>query len=505
MKKWQFFLLIFSSFALLVFSSFSVLHFVSATEQRKISEISCEFSRQIITYGESVRISGRLTDPSTGEGLQGTISINYSEDNGTTWKQLKEVSDELEEGVENGSNILTDKTGHYGPYAWKPCHLPHSLLLKASYGGNGEFEAAESPIQSLTVDLLDPPVEILNHRSYTRAGEIAQWIVGEVYNVGTTNLELVKLFLVYHDSSGAIIGTDRCSIQLRMISPGQRAPFITFAGASRLNPIDASSIASYEIAIRSYSLTKKEIYKDLKSESEEVFFDEEGNYHVSGVIKNNGDVLIESVAAIVSFYDYHDGLIDAWFDLPYPSELSLNQTTAFNIELDESRLDAVGEIDHYSLQFDYYIEKTSSTISCSVSSTPEREIVTVSGYITPIPGNVIVDLNFTKPDDINSIVTIETTSGGFYNYSFNPSELGIWSVKASWFGKLDVEGATSVSTNFTIEEEYTLTVNTMGNGLVVKDPDKASYHYGDVVELTASADPGWEFTGWSGNLKGASN
>ncbi len=43
----------------------------------------------------------------------------------------------------------------------------------------------------------------------------------------------------------------------------------------------------------------------------------------------------------------------------------------------------------------------------------------------------------------------------------------------------------NVTANFALDE-YTLTVNTTGNGSVDKNPDQATYHYGDVVVLTAT-------------------
>ena len=69
---------------------------------------------------------------------------------------------------------------------------------------------------------------------------------------------------------------------------------------------------------------------------------------------------------------------------------------------------------------------------------------------------------------------------------------------------------TGVDSDHTIEaqfdvDEYTLTVNIVGNGAVSLDPDQATYHYGDVVELTADADTGWAFSGWSGDLTGETN
>lgn len=53
--------------------------------------------------------------------------------------------------------------------------------------------------------------------------------------------------------------------------------------------------------------------------------------------------------------------------------------------------------------------------------------------------------------------------------------------------------------------EYTLTVDTVGKGSVALHPAGGVYEEGDVVELTAEADPGWEFSRWSGDLSGDAN
>ena len=56
-----------------------------------------------------------------------------------------------------------------------------------------------------------------------------------------------------------------------------------------------------------------------------------------------------------------------------------------------------------------------------------------------------------------------------------------------------------------ITPQYTLTVNTAGNGSVILDPPGGLYNSGTSVELTADADPGWIFSGWSGDLGGSGN
>ena len=62
----------------------------------------------------------------------------------------------------------------------------------------------------------------------------------------------------------------------------------------------------------------------------------------------------------------------------------------------------------------------------------------------------------------------------------------------------------SITAHFT-QNEYTLTVNVIGNGTVLKDPDQATYPYETTVELTAIPDNGWLFDSWSGDLTGNEN
>jgi hypothetical protein len=55
-----------------------------------------------------------------------------------------------------------------------------------------------------------------------------------------------------------------------------------------------------------------------------------------------------------------------------------------------------------------------------------------------------------------------------------------------------------------IQEEYLLTLNVVGTcaGTVTADPDLASYHYGDLVTLTATPAQGCIFERWGGDVSG---
>jgi uncharacterized repeat protein (TIGR02543 family) len=67
-----------------------------------------------------------------------------------------------------------------------------------------------------------------------------------------------------------------------------------------------------------------------------------------------------------------------------------------------------------------------------------------------------------------------------------------------------ITGNMAVTANYS-QNEYTLTVNSIGNGSVTKNPNQATYHYGDPVSLTAVPDADWAFSAWSGGLTGSAN
>jgi uncharacterized repeat protein (TIGR02543 family) len=87
-----------------------------------------------------------------------------------------------------------------------------------------------------------------------------------------------------------------------------------------------------------------------------------------------------------------------------------------------------------------------------------------------------------------------------------------WSF-AGWSGDLSetdnpagitMDGNKVITGTFT-QDEYTLNVSVDGEGSVAKGPDQPTYLYGESVSLTATADPGWSFAGWSGDLSGSTN
>jgi hypothetical protein len=51
-------------------------------------------------------------------------------------------------------------------------------------------------------------------------------------------------------------------------------------------------------------------------------------------------------------------------------------------------------------------------------------------------------------------------------------------------------------------QAFNLNINIIGSGQVSKTPNLPTYNYTEQVILTATAEPGWTFSGWSGDASG---
>ena len=129
-----------------------------------------------------------------------------------------------------------------------------------------------------------------------------------------------------------------------------------------------------------------------------------------------------------------------------------------------------------------------------------------------ITGDTTVTANFTQNEYTLTIVSAhgivtQTPQQATYHYG-DEVTLSV-AAEAGWTftdwtpaltgDKVTISGDTIVTANFT-QDEYTLTIDIIGSGTVVKDPDQATYHYGDTVQITATAAESWDFTGWSGDI-----
>jgi hypothetical protein len=125
---------------------------------------------------------------------------------------------------------------------------------------------------------------------------------------------------------------------------------------------------------------------------------------------------------------------------------------------------------------------------------------TGSGTVTSSPAGIDCGLDCSESYNYNTVVTLSAAAVAGSTFT-------------GWSGSgcsgtgtcvVTMDAAKSVTATFT-QDEYTLTVNVVGYGTVAKDPDQLIYHYGNIVQLTATPAKGWALVSWSGDLTGADN
>jgi hypothetical protein len=130
-------------------------------------------------------------------------------------------------------------------------------------------------------------------------------------------------------------------------------------------------------------------------------------------------------------------------------------------------------------------------------------------------GMYLMEFHLTVNIEGNGAVVIDPDQeiykyGTFVELTANPDEE--WSF-SYWSGDLNgsnnpenitMDQNKTITAHFSINE-YTLTVNIIGEGTVIKDPDQATYPFGTTVQLTAVPEEKWLFDYWSGDLTGSEN
>ena len=99
-------------------------------------------------------------------------------------------------------------------------------------------------------------------------------------------------------------------------------------------------------------------------------------------------------------------------------------------------------------------------------------------------------------DDITFTITPDT---GYHVADVLVDGGSVGAVSAYTF--TDVITHHTLSAAFALNE-YTLNINSVGSGSATRVPSQTIYLYGDVVTLTAAADPEWYFGQWSGDASG---
>ncbi|MBI3193169.1 MAG: InlB B-repeat-containing protein [Ignavibacteriae bacterium] len=119
-------------------------------------------------------------------------------------------------------------------------------------------------------------------------------------------------------------------------------------------------------------------------------------------------------------------------------------------------------------------------------------VTSVNGSVTKIPDQTTYDYG-------TSVELTATPSTGYHFTGWSGDVIGTDNPVS-----VVMNGDKNVTANFAINT-YSLNVTIDGEGIVAKDPDQSSYNHGIEVQLFATPEVGWLFTGWSGDASSSTN
>ena len=131
---------------------------------------------------------------------------------------------------------------------------------------------------------------------------------------------------------------------------------------------------------------------------------------------------------------------------------------------------------------------------------------TVTLLSNPVAGGTTGGVGFINGvgtfNSCSSVTVIATPNTGYTFTNWTESGTGtVLSTNPSY--TFIIDGPRTLVANFLINT-YTLTTHAT-NGTVTKNPNQTIFNYGSSVNLNATADPGYTFTGWSGDASGSTN
>ena len=158
------------------------------------------------------------------------------------------------------------------------------------------------------------------------------------------------------------------------------------------------------------------------------------------IISEEGERHIHSVKTVEGGY-FHLDLSDG---LPLAGKWTVNANWAGGVR---------GPLYASASNSSTFNTRSLSSITCSVSSGSINigKYITVTGSLSPELKDRTVTVIYTKPDGSTFTRTVTTSSDGSYSDSYTPTETGSWSLKSSWKGDAEYQGASSSPVSFTVE------------------------------------------------------
>ena len=185
-------------------------------------------------------------------------------------------------------------------------------------------------------------IEVLSHNGYMVSDMTGTYavVVGEVQNRGRDTLRYVKITATLYDSEDNILATHYTYAQIKVLLPGQKSPFIF---------IKLSSAERYGLEITESTPTTDEPYRDFEILSHTSSIDDDGDYRVTGEIKNRGAQEATHTEVIATFYDASGEVVGASVIATVePRDLSAGETASFDLQA--TPRETASDIATYALQ-----------------------------------------------------------------------------------------------------------------------------------------------------------
>jgi hypothetical protein len=115
-------------------------------------------------------------------------------------------------------------------------------------------------------------------------------------------------------------------------------------------------------------------------------------------------------------------------------------------------------------------------------------------------GDILINSLGMRSDSLHAMSLLAVPQSGYLFTSWGGDLSGVKNPETLIF-----DAHKNVSANFVKAGPFNVTVSAVGPGGVTLDPPGGVYYGGTVLQLTATPNPGFKFTGWSGDLTGATN
>jgi hypothetical protein len=121
----------------------------------------------------------------------------------------------------------------------------------------------------------------VNHQGYL---DVSGYYVvyGEVKNTGDAAAKNIYVKMTYYDASNAVLDEDERSIEIDVLMPGRKSPFMGNAG------VQGSLVKSYKVELEDLTMSTDSLPSGLEIISSKSEVNIINNMMINGTVKNTG-------------------------------------------------------------------------------------------------------------------------------------------------------------------------------------------------------------------------